>query len=88
MSVAECQERVDAVEFRNWQLYAEIEPFGQDWLQTGMICMLVAAANSGKKGRKWKPEDFMPITKRATIRRQTSEEMQQILMVWAGGGTK
>lgn len=48
---------------REWQVFAELEPFGAPagFWQAGMIASTLANVNRTKKAQKaYKPEDFMP----------------------------
>lgn len=54
-------------EFVGWQLFFELEPFGEEWTQAGTV----AAAMAGGK-----PSDYIPFPKPP----QTAEEMEQVLM--------
>jgi len=82
MSVRRCQREVDSAEFTDWIAWDRIEPVGQAWLQTGVICAtlanMITAAVGGKKGRRklWKPTDFMPVTE--AKERQTPAEMEAV----------
>ena len=53
---------MDAKEFGEWIAFHNIEPFDDDWRQTGMIA--AATQNIWRtKGKPLEPEDFMPIKK-------------------------
>lgn len=63
MSVREAQERIDSREFAEWMAFAQIE--GPFWDQRGdyqaaIIAATVANALSGRRGKRYKPEDFLP----------------------------
>jgi hypothetical protein len=56
---------VSARKLREWEVYAEIEPFGAPaaFWRAGMITSMLANVNRTKKAeRAYKPEDFMPKT--------------------------
>lgn len=42
--------------------YYTIEPFGQypEYLRTGIVAAVIANVHQGKRGRRFKAEDFMP----------------------------
>ncbi len=40
--------------------YARVEPFGEDWARSALLCSVVANANCGRPGRRFDPADFMP----------------------------
>jgi len=53
---------MDAEEFGLWGALYRIDPWGEERadLRTGILCTLVASALGGKKGKRYKPDDFMP----------------------------
>ena len=62
-----------------WKAYYSIEPFGEvraDWRQ-GITSMILANANTGKKGRTYKVSDFMLVDKKR--RKQSPEQMVKLL---------
>jgi len=64
-------------QFKEWQVFEEIEPFGDEWQQAANIAW--AALNAFGK-TKSKPSDFMPhYTRKPPPRRKTPEEMLAIL---------
>lgn len=54
-------EAMPARTFRQWQLYAQEHPFSRDRsdLMIAILCALFANAHAAK-GKRYKPEDFMP----------------------------
>ena len=53
---------MSASEFTEWYEYYKLDPWGEersDW-RSGSVCATLANVNRGKKGRTYKPEDFMP----------------------------
>jgi hypothetical protein len=44
--------------FSEWWAYSEIEPFGRDWLQTGVIASTIF--NRLPHNEPLSPEDFIP----------------------------
>ena len=62
-------EEIDSDLFGKWIAYCQIEgTFGQSWLQTGQVC--AAVVNCLTTGKKYSPEDFMPIKKADPVREQ------------------
>ena len=57
-----------------WMAYYQVEPFGPevDSFQAAQICSTIANVMSGKKGKQYKPADFMPTKAKASI--QTPED--------------
>jgi hypothetical protein len=44
-----------------WMAFAELEPFGQEWLQSGTIAAMVANTHIDLKKHDWiEPEDIIP----------------------------
>lgn len=45
-----------------WMAYARLEPWGEDRadLRAGIIASTMANSMRGKKGKPFKPQDFMP----------------------------
>jgi hypothetical protein len=83
MSVARCQQEVDAREFAEWMAYYNIEPFGpeREDLRAGIVACTIANVNRGKGTRSMKPSDFVP--KFGGKSRQSESEMEMRLLVWA-----
>ena len=83
MSVARCQAEVDAAEFVAWREFWELEPFGEEWRQTAMVCLAMASAWMKKRGGgKWDVKDFMP--GRGEPVEQTQEQIQRAIMGYFG----
>ena len=62
MSVSQMLRSMTASEFAEWYEFYRLDPWGEeraDW-RAGMIASVLANVNRGKKGRTFKPEDFMP----------------------------
>jgi hypothetical protein len=63
MPVSEMLERMSSRELTDWQGYYQSDPWGEqraDW-RAGMICAVIANSfRDPKKGKTFKPEDFMP----------------------------
>lgn len=52
--------RIDSRELTEWYAFARLEPFGDDWRQTGVLAAVMHNAHSTqKKGA----ETFMPLEK-------------------------
>lgn len=61
MTVEELLERMSLEEFREWQIFERVEPFGDrraDVL-TGMICATLANIHRGEKTKPFTPWDFI-----------------------------
>ena len=78
MTVKEAQEKIDFDEFKHWQAYYKLDPFGEQRVEfmLAQLCYITASAHAGK-GRSFKIDDFMP--KYGVSRKQTPEEMKMIL---------
>jgi Protein of unknown function (DUF4035) len=85
-TVRQLQAEISSAEFSEWLAYNMIEPFGEERgdLRAGIIACTFAQANA-KKGKRFKPEDFMPKFNKP---RKTQEEMamiaKQFAMAWNG----
>ncbi len=75
-------------EFRLWQAYALIEPFGayREDVRSAIIAQTVANAQRGRGQRAFKIKDFMPKFGRRTSKpkRQTPDEMVNVLCLAFG----
>jgi hypothetical protein len=62
MTVAELEERMTSKEFSEWMAYFAIEPFGEDRadLRMGILASVMANLWGKRKGRAWRPQDFIP----------------------------
>lgn len=79
MSVRRAQQEVDAQEFAEWMAYARVEPFGES--RADLRCAIIACVLANiwaRKGRRYKPSDFMPEFDRS-VKRQSAAQMEQIL---------
>lgn len=56
-TVRELKRRMDIVEFRTWFAAYQLMPWGDDWLQTGVLAAAVAGPWTKKR---LKPDDFIP----------------------------
>lgn len=70
-SVKRTQQICDAREFQEWQELYRIEPWGDDWMQAGVIA--ATSVNLWSK-KKVKPEQFIP--KEKSTRRKTPQQME------------
>jgi len=45
-----------------WIAYAKLEPFGDEWRQTGLIASVIAETHrdADQRSQPFTPEDFMP----------------------------
>lgn len=61
MTVKECQEKIDAWEYYEWQCYFMQDPFGNERgdLQSAIIASTMANCHT-TKGKRFEPRDFMP----------------------------
>jgi hypothetical protein len=66
--------------FEGWKAAYRVEPWGDDWWQTGVIAS--AAVNPHIRSTK-KPEDFMPMTKRA-LQFTNVDEIENALKAMCG----
>ena len=63
MTVSEMLQKMSSREFAEWMAFHGIEPFGDEWRQTGMACSVQANVWKGK-GKAFSVEDFMPVSVR------------------------
>lgn len=83
MSVKKAQREIDSAEFTYWMAYYGIEPWGDDWLQTGLIVSKIHNCVPGRKRTQMlKPSDVIPITYKR-MERQTSDEIRGVMMQFA-----
>ena len=49
-------------EIAEWMAFYKLEPFGHkvEWMRAAMIAQVIANSNRGKRGKRFKLEDFMP----------------------------
>lgn len=70
-------------QLREAEIYARIEPYGveQDYVQAAIICSVIANVNRDSKKRPapFTPEDFLPSFYREVKKKQSSEEIGNIL---------
>lgn len=67
-----------------WVAYNQLEPFGEerDDLRAAIIASVIANALGGRKGKKFKPKDFMPDFDKAT-RSKGSSGAEALMNKWA-----
>ncbi len=53
----------DSAELQEWLHYYQVEPYGQQWLQTGRICSTLDACHR-TKGQVNPPSHYMPVKRR------------------------
>lgn len=60
--VREAQTRCTHAEFLEWCAFYSIQPWGEERadLRIAQLCSIVANVAKGKKGRPFKPSEFMP----------------------------
>jgi hypothetical protein len=70
---------MDSAEFTYWMGYFGIEPWGEEWLQTGNVCQMIYAANAGPRSKRTVPDDWVyrPLAPKRR-KKQTAEEMREI----------
>ena len=81
MTVEELLSKISSRELTEWMEYAKIEPLSDERndAMIGVLSALVANALSDKKGKKYKPEDFIPDY--GVEKEQTVEEQMKALGV-------
>ena len=67
------------LQFQEWIEFWQLEPFGDEWAQTGMVSSIFANAHRGRNSMAYKPSDFMP-GKRRLPPAQTPEQQWAVLM--------
>ena len=62
MTVAELGQRISSRELTEWQLFYNVEPFGEERadLRAALICHIIYSMNRGKDSPDIPLEDFMP----------------------------
>ena len=83
MTVADLSERLSEEELTYWMAYNLISPFG-DFRQDvagAQICAVLANINRDKKKRPnpYEIRDFLPFNPRKQQKKQTVEEMKEVL---------
>ena len=81
MTVAELLARISAAELTDWLAFERIAgPLGPDRadVQAGIVASTIANVNRGKRGRKYKPADFIPQWSRPGAR--TPQQMRTKLI--------
>lgn len=87
-SVQEALGTISAWElFTLWPAYYLVEPFGDDWLQTGVLAT-AAVAPYAKRGSRPKPSDFIPSTVKATTDWGALESQAKTYTATRGGTIK
>lgn len=83
MTVAELLSKADSQELTEWMAYAAIEPFGSnmDHYMIASLMALTANLQTGKKGKKFEPSDFLPRKKKP----QSWEDMKAAMQQAFGG---
>lgn len=77
--MAEAQQRCTIKEFRLWQAYALLEPFGA-FRDDARMAIQTAYIVSAVTGRSMKPLDFMPkFGRQRKPKQQTPDEMVDVL---------
>ena len=75
---------ISAREFAEWRAYDQLDPFGEERgdLRNAILCQLIANALV-TKGKKPKVDDFMPKFDQPITKRQTPQQMRDILRPWS-----
>lgn len=62
MSIYEAQQKISTTEFRSWQAFYALEPFGEARTEfmLAQLCCIVANSNRGKSTKAFKVGDFIP----------------------------
>jgi hypothetical protein len=63
-----------STQFAEWMAYAQLEPWGEERadLRAGIVASTVANSMRGKKGKPFKPADFIPDFELVSEEEQTS----------------
>ena len=69
------------VNFYEWMEHHRRNPFGEERadLRAAIIAATIANANRGKRGKRYKPKDFMPRFGKNRKRVQTAKEIKDKL---------
>jgi len=81
MTVRQLLNSIDSRELAEWAGYYSLEPFGSfrdSDVPAGIIASTIANCNRTKNTRSFKPEDFMPFTKKRT-KVMSGEEMKEVM---------
>ncbi len=82
MSVRRAQAEVDAAEFAEWMAYNKLHPFAGEveYLGFAIVASTVANCMSSGKGKRWKPDDFIPRFDRQ--QKQSNTEIAATVRSW------
>lgn len=72
---------IDSAELAEWEAFYALEPFGQDWLQTGMLAAVNANCHGGNRGKPFAPEDFTP-----QLRQHRAQTLEDFVAVFMAAG--
>lgn len=69
-------------EYNRWMIIEQEEPFGEygEWLRTGMVIASLANIHRGKDQAMFMPLDFMPMTFKPEVKKQSSKDIKQIFL--------
>lgn len=85
MTVAELEDRMTSAELAEWMaLDMYHEPIPSPWRQTGVLASAALAPYCGK-GRRPKPEDFMPRARLAQSPEDMAAELRKLQTLTGGG---
>ena len=79
-------EQLPYKEYREWQAYFKINPFGEyrDDLNSAIVASTIANVNRGKHSPPYKPKDFMPKFNKKS-KQMTDDEIKAVLRRACGG---
>lgn len=77
-SVRDCQRHISSHEFAEWMAYNSLEPFGDDLIDLQFAQLESLMANIyAKKGRRFKPVDFLLREKQEPKQELTPSQIYQ-----------
>ena len=84
LTVDELLDKMTSTELAEWMAFYCVEPFGDEWKQTGLLCSMVGNAAGGKRGgRQFTYRDFLPVKPIYQVVRQTGKQMLAIFRTMA-----
>lgn len=80
MTVAELKRRMGSREFGRWIQFYRSEPFGptRDNLHAGIVASMIYNANRGKRNRPLSAEDFLLMSQRERMERNTKKTLSAV----------
>lgn len=66
-----------AQELADWHAFDSIDPVGDERadLRMGILAQLIATVHTTKKGKRWKPADFMPFVTKQDRQKSLSKQI-------------